>query len=85
MTMRGAMDIVKGRIALAGNVDCGLLLTGAPDAVYSQTDSLLKACSRERLILGGSNALQYEVPAENYRAFHHAWKSLGGLPARAKK
>jgi len=79
MTMRGAMDIVKGRIALAGNVDCGLLLTGTPDAIQSQTETLLKTCGRERLVLGGSNALQYDVPAANYRALHRARESYGQL------
>jgi len=44
MDMRAAKDRVARRLCLAGNVDCGLLLTGAPEAVFDATRDLLTAC-----------------------------------------
>jgi len=79
MDMRAAKDRVAGRLCLAGNVDCGLLLTGAPEAVFDATRDLLTACKPGGgLILGASNAVQPEVPMENYRAMIAAWDAFGG-------
>lgn len=69
---------VGDRLCLCGNVDCGLLLTGCPETVYSATRDLILACkSGGGFVLGASNAVQQEVPPENYRALVHAWKDYG--------
>jgi len=69
MTMRAAQELVKGRLCLCGNMDCGMLLTGTPDEVYQATKKLLTECVADGgVILGTSNAVQPVVPMENYRA-----------------
>ena len=89
MEMAAAKAQVEGRLCLCGNVDCGLLLTGTPEAVYAATVALLEECKGGGgLVLGASNAVQAEVPVENYRAMIEAWKERGrygcrgGLPPR---
>lgn len=78
MEMRQAMDLVRGRLCLCGNVDCGLLLRGRPEDVYASTRQILTTCKADGgLVLGASNAVQPEVPMENYRAMIEAWKAYG--------
>jgi uroporphyrinogen decarboxylase len=78
------MDIVRtkaqaaGRLCLCGNVDCGMLLLGAPGQVFDATRDLLLACKPGgNFALGASNAVQPEVPIANYRAMVEAWKKFG--------
>jgi hypothetical protein len=78
MDMRTAREAVRGRIALCGNVDCGMLVAGSPDEVHRSTSDLLLSCKEgETLVLGASNAVQREVPKENYEAMIEAWKAHG--------
>jgi len=80
MDMATALDAVDDRLTLCGNIDCGLLLLGTPDDVYHTTRDLLTTSTpRGSIILGASNAVQPEVPIENYRAMYRAWKEYGGL------
>ena len=73
-----ARKTVGSRLCLCGNVDCGLLLLGTPDKIYEATVSLLKAQKPSgAFALGASNAVQKEVPMENYRAVIAAWKEEG--------
>lgn len=78
MDMRRTKDIVGRRLCLCGNIDCGLLLRGRPEDVHAATRSLLTDCKADGgLVLGASNAVQPEVPMENYRAMVQAWKEFG--------
>lgn len=78
MDLVRSKDVVGDRLCLCGNVDCGLLVAGTPDAVYEATRGLLAAWGKRRgLVLGASNAVQREVPIENYRALVRAWKDAG--------
>jgi uroporphyrinogen decarboxylase len=78
MDMRRTKDVVAGRLCLCGNVDCGLLLRGNPETVYAATRELLNTCKAGGgLVLGASNAVQPDVPIENYRAVIRAWKDGG--------
>lgn len=78
MSMRQAKDAVGNRLCLCGNVDCGLLLRGRPENVYDATRNLLETCKGGGgLVLGASNAVQPDVPIENYRAMIAAWKTYG--------
>lgn len=79
MDMRAAKDRVGDRICLCGNIDCGLAVTGSPEQVFEAARDLLVTCKEGGgLVLGASNALQPEVPAENYLAVIEAWKQFGG-------
>jgi uroporphyrinogen decarboxylase len=76
MDLLRSKEIVGDRLCLCGNVDCGLLVAGTPEAVYAATRELLVTWgSRTGLVLGASNAVQREVPMENYRAMVAAWKA----------
>jgi uroporphyrinogen decarboxylase len=78
MDMRTAKQRVGDRLCLCGNVDCGLLLAGTPDAVFEATRELLMACKVDGgVVLGASNAVQPEVPVANYRAMLRAWEQHG--------
>jgi uroporphyrinogen decarboxylase len=78
MEMRQTKDAVSERLCLCGNIDCGLLLRGSPDETYEATKNLLNTCKDGGgLVLGTSNAVQPEVPIENYRAMITAWKEYG--------
>lgn len=78
MDMRETKEAVGGRLCLCGNIDCGLLLRGTPEEVYQSTCELLDTCKQGGgLVLGASNAVQPEVPIENYRAMIAAWKKQG--------
>jgi uroporphyrinogen decarboxylase len=78
MDIRATQRAVRGRLCLCGNIDCGLLLTGPPERVYKMTRDLLRDCKDGGgLVLGASNAVQPEVPIENYRAMIHAWEDYG--------
>jgi len=78
MDMRKTKDIVGDRLCLCGNIDCGLLLMGTPEDVYESTKDMLLKCKDDGgLVLGASNAVQPEVPIENYRAMISAWKDHG--------
>jgi len=72
---------VGDRLTLCGNIDCGLLLTGTPEEVYRVTRATVLACRERRFVLGSSNAVQQEVPVENYRALIAAWQACVDAPA----
>lgn len=79
MDMLKARELVKDRLCLCGNVDCGLLVRGRPQEVFEGTRQLLVTCKAGGgLMLGASNAVQKDVPMENYRAMIQAWEQFGG-------
>jgi hypothetical protein len=78
MDINLARQIAGSRLCLCGNVDCGLLLLGTPEQVYEATAKLLQAQKPHgAFVLGASNAVQKDVPMQNYRAMIEAWKSVG--------
>ncbi len=78
MNMAQAREIVGNRLCLCGNVDCGLLLRGTPEEVRDATAALLQEQKNfGAFVLGASNAVQKDVPMENYRAMIEAWKNHG--------
>jgi uroporphyrinogen decarboxylase len=84
MEMGKTRELAGDRLCLCGNVDCGLLLTGSPEAVYeSVAGLLLDRADDPRFVLGASNAVQKEVPAVNYRAMIQAWRDCGGKVPKA--
>ena len=78
MDMPSAKRQVASRVCLCGNIDCGLLLTGSPEQVFEATRNLLIACMPGGgFVLGASNAVQPQVPMDNYRAMISAWREFG--------
>lgn len=73
MNMPEVLRKIDSRISACGNVDCGLLLMESPEIVYEKTYELLSECfDIGRFVLGASNAVQQEVPLENYLALNQA-------------
>jgi uroporphyrinogen decarboxylase len=78
MDLHETKQIVGNRLCLCGNIDCDLLLRGAPEAVFTATRDLLLTCKEAGgFVLGASNAVQPEVPLENYQALITAWEEYG--------
>jgi len=77
MEMKKVKELIGDKVCLCGNVDCGMLVRGKPEEVFEQTKQLLVQCKDGGLVLGASNAVQREVPAENYLAMIHAWQEFG--------
>lgn len=77
MEIAEARRVVGSRLCLCGNVDCGLLLRGTPAQVFAATGTLLASQGHTGAFsLGASNAVQKEVPIENYRAMIEAWRNF---------
>lgn len=75
MQMDKALDKAAGHVALIGNVDCGLLITGTPDEVYAHTREIIVNClEKPGFVLGASNAVVEETPLENYLAMVKAYE-----------
>lgn len=70
------------RIALAGNVDCGELLSrGTPEEVEEAVkETIAKAAVGGGHILASSNSIHPAVNPENYRAMVEAGKRYGQYP-----
>jgi uroporphyrinogen decarboxylase len=78
MDIRKVKGQIGDRLCLCGNVDCGLLLNESPEEVYTVTRDLLLDCKAGGgLVLGASNAVQQEVPIENYQTVIRAWEEYG--------
>jgi len=55
-----------------------LLVAGRPEDVYGASRDLLISCKDGGgLVFGASNAVQREVPLENYMAQIRAWHDFG--------
>jgi uroporphyrinogen decarboxylase len=72
------------RIALKGNVDCGLLMTfGTPDEVIEATKAALRqGAPGGGFILSSSNSIHSAVKPENYQALLRTWQDYGQYPLR---
>jgi len=78
MDIQSTKSVVGNRLCLCGNIDCALFLMGTPEDVFNSTKELLITCKNSGgLALGASNAVQPDVPPENYRAMIEAWKKFG--------
>jgi len=74
------------RIAVAGNVDCGELLSrGTPEEVVEAVkETIAKAAVGGGHILASSNSIHPAVKPENYRAMVEAGKRYGRYPLDPK-
>lgn len=74
ITVAGLREKLGGRLCLCGNVDCGLMLSGAREQVYASTADIIAQGKGSPFVLGNSNAVVFETPKENYDAFVRAWR-----------
>jgi uroporphyrinogen decarboxylase len=85
---QAGMDLAKvkaqygQRVALKGNVDCGLLMTfGTPAEVAEATKTALRqGAPGGGFILSSSNSIHSAVKPENYRALLDTWQACGRYP-----
>ena len=70
------------RIALAGNVDCGRLLSSAStgEVVEAVKETLAKGAVGGGFILASSNSIHPAVKPENYKAMVQAGREFGRYP-----
>jgi len=68
----------ENEIAVCGNFDCGLMLTGTPEAIHQEAKRLLLANKAGgALVFGNANAVAAQTPPENYFALLDAWRAYG--------
>lgn len=73
MDLSESLSKVRGKMALAGNLDCGLLVSGIPDVIEETAFSMLQAHGSEPgWVFGATNAVQQEAPRENVAAVSRA-------------
>ena len=73
MDIKKVKQRVEDKLCLFGNIDVGKLITDSPESIYNEIKALLVFMKDEPgFILGASNAIQKEVPAENYLALVEA-------------
>ena len=62
------------KLCLCGNLDLGLLVTGKPEQIFEEAKSMIMKCKPTgSYVFGCSNAVQEEVPKENYLALVQAY------------
>jgi hypothetical protein len=78
------MDIVEvkrrvgGKIALCGNIDLGLLQNGPIPAIEEEVKRICDGCKTGGgFVLGATNAVFTEIPAEHYLAMTAAGRQFG--------
>lgn len=82
MDIRAVKAQMGGRLCLNGNIDCGALIMGRPEAIYDMTKNLLLDLKAGGcFVLGASNAVVAETPKKNYDAVVQAWRDFGAYPA----
>ena len=79
-------EIYSGRIAVAGNVDCGELLSrGTPEEVVEAVkETIAKASPGGGHIFASSNSIHPAVNPENYKTMLEAGKKYGQYPLDEK-
>lgn len=78
MDIVGVKRAFGNEVAVCGNLDCGLMLTGTPDAVYASASDIIKKCKPGGgFVFGNTNAVDAQTPLENYRALLAAWNEHG--------
>jgi uroporphyrinogen decarboxylase len=78
------MDILKvkdqigDRVCLCGNIDLGILQNGPVEAITEKTKTVCQHCKKDGgFVLGATNAVFEEIPADHYRAMIRAGKDYG--------
>ena len=73
MDIKRVKQQVGNKLCICGNIDIGKLITSSPESIYNETKALLEFMKdKPGYILGASNAIQKEVPLQNYMALVEA-------------
>jgi uroporphyrinogen decarboxylase len=74
MNLYSLQQTYSQKLCLCGNLDLGLLVTGKPEQIYDEAKSMIMKCKPiGSYVFGCSNAVQDEVPKENYLALVQAY------------
>jgi len=77
MDIKDVKNHVGDKLCICGNIDIGKLITNSPESIYNETKALLEFMKdKPGFVLGASNAIQKEVPPENYLALVEARKEF---------
>jgi uroporphyrinogen decarboxylase len=75
MNLYSLQQTYSQKLCLCGNLDLGLLVTGKPEQIYEEVKSMITKCKPVgSYVFGCSNAVQDEVPKENYLALVQAYR-----------
>lgn len=78
MDLAYTKNLVGERLCLCGNVDCGVLHFGPTEKIRDLTSRTLEIGKPGgRFVLGASNAVFQEMPAEHYDAMVAVWREQG--------
>ena len=69
ITVGGMRKLLPETLCLCGNVDCGVMLSGTPEQVYSETAQVIAQGKGTPFVLGNSNAVVFDTPKENYDTY----------------
>lgn len=85
MDLYSLLQTYSQNLCLCGNIDLGLLITGEPEQVYEEAKSMILQCKPlGSYVFGCSNAVQEEVPEENYLALVQAYADSSETIRRAR-
>ncbi|MDA3868224.1 MAG: hypothetical protein PF489_15940 [Salinivirgaceae bacterium] len=80
MDLYSLQEAYSQKLCLCGNVDLGLLITGKPEQIYEEAKSMITKCKTlGSYVFGCSNAVQEEVPIENYLAIIQAYSEFSKI------
>lgn len=86
MEITNVLNIFDGKIAVCGNLDCGLMLSGTSEQIFESAKNILLDCKGKKgLVFGNSNAVVLETPLDNYAAMVDAWKQYGETDVESPK
>lgn len=78
VTIPAVRKVTKGRVALCGNVNCGLLQTGTEeDCIADIRRCLREGMSEPGFIFCTSNCVYTGLPLERYELMHRIWMEEG--------
>ncbi len=82
VTIPEVRKVTRGRVALAGNVNCGLLQTGTEEECIADVKrSLREGMAEPGYIFCTSNCVYTGLPLERYELMLRVWRECGVYPA----
>lgn len=70
MDLRESFDLLEGKVALIGNVDCAILQNCTEEEIRNECKRVFNAVRKDdKWVMGCCNAVFKGIPLENYRVF----------------